>query len=194
MANDYDAIIIGAGIIGVCVGFELAKRGHKTLNVDKLPAAGYGSTSNTCAIIRLHYSTPDGVAMARESYFHWLDWGRYLGVADESGLARYVNTGCLVNKNERNKDLVNVMRSLDELHVAYEDLDAAGIDIPATCTGKSLLPVMRSETEAVRTSGNERRRTLRQADRREGSRRRLRPRVWLHQRRPAGVPQRAASV
>ena len=34
-------------------------------NVDKLPEAGYGSTSNSCAIIRLHYSTPAGVAMAR---------------------------------------------------------------------------------------------------------------------------------
>ncbi|MGE0555328.1 MAG: NAD(P)/FAD-dependent oxidoreductase [Gemmatimonadales bacterium] len=127
VTNDYDVIVIGAGIIGVCVGFELAKRGHKTLNVDKLPAAGYGSTSNTCAIIRLHYSTPNGVAMARESYYYWLDWGRYLGVADEAGLAKYVNTGCLVNKNERNKYLVNVIRSLDELHVPYEDLDAAGI-------------------------------------------------------------------
>ena len=65
MANDYDAIVIGAGIIGCCTGFELARRGFKTLNVDKLPAAGYGSTSNTCAIIRLHYSTPAGVAMLR---------------------------------------------------------------------------------------------------------------------------------
>ena len=122
MNQDYDAIIIGAGVIGVSVGFELTKRGWRTLNVDKQPTAGSGSTCNTCAIIRLHYSTPDGCAMARESYFHWLDWGRHLGVADEMGLAQYVNTGCLVIKNERNKDLANVMRALDELHVAYEDL------------------------------------------------------------------------
>lgn len=127
MSQDYDAIVIGAGIIGCCTGFELAKRGSKTLNVDKLPAAGYGSTSNTCAIIRLHYSTPAGVAMARESYFYWLDWGKYVGVPDESGLTRYVNTGCLVTKTEKNKRLENVMASLDELHVVYEDLDAAGM-------------------------------------------------------------------
>lgn len=127
MSRDYDAIVIGAGIIGCCTGLELARRGFKTLNVDKLPAAGYGSTSNTCAIIRLHYSTPDGVAMARESYFYWLDWGKYVGVPDESGLARYVNTGCLVTKTEKNKYLKNVMASLDELHVVYEDLDAAGM-------------------------------------------------------------------
>lgn len=127
MSQDYDAIVIGAGVIGCCTGFELAKRGFKTLNVDKLPAAGYGSTSNTCAIIRLHYSTPDGVAMARESYFYWLDWGKYIGTIDESGYARYVNTGCLVTKTEKNKYLKNVMASLDELHVVYEDLDAAGM-------------------------------------------------------------------
>ena len=49
MSKDYDVIIIGAGVIGVCVGFELAKRGLRTLNVDKQPAAGSGSTCNTCA-------------------------------------------------------------------------------------------------------------------------------------------------
>ena len=56
MGERYDAIIIGAGIIGAATAFELCKRGWKTLNVDFLPAAGYGSTSNSCAIIRVHYS------------------------------------------------------------------------------------------------------------------------------------------
>ncbi|MDH3732357.1 MAG: FAD-binding oxidoreductase [Gemmatimonadota bacterium] len=127
MTKDYDAIVIGTGIIGTCTGFELAKRGFKTLNVDKLPAAGYGSTSNTCAIIRLHYSTPAGVAMARESYFYWIDWGKYIGAYDESGYAKYINTGCLVTKTEKNHYLANVMASLDELNVVYEELDAEGM-------------------------------------------------------------------
>jgi len=127
MGQDYDAIVIGAGIIGGCTGLELTRRGFRTLNVDKLPAAGHGSTCNTCAIIRLHYSTPAGVAMARESYFYWLDWGKYIGTVDEAGYAKYVNTGCLVTKTEKNRNLEYVMASLDELHVAYEDLDAAGM-------------------------------------------------------------------
>ena len=62
MNKSYDAIIIGAGIIGCSVAFELAKKGYKTLNIDKLGSSGHGSTSNSCAVIRLHYSTPDGVA------------------------------------------------------------------------------------------------------------------------------------
>jgi sarcosine oxidase subunit beta len=127
MAEKYDAIIIGAGIIGCCVAFELAKKGYKTLNVDKLPAAGYGSTSGSCAIIRFHYSTPDGVALAREGYFYWLDWPKHLGVEDEAGMSKYINTGCLVFKTQLNKNLVNVMRSLDELGVAYDELDVEGI-------------------------------------------------------------------
>ena len=46
--QDYDAIIIGAGVIGAAIGYELARGGRRTLNIDKLPAAGYGSTSNSC--------------------------------------------------------------------------------------------------------------------------------------------------
>ncbi len=127
MTKSYDAIVIGAGIIGCCTGLELARKGYKTLNVDKLEGAGHGSTANTCAIIRLHYSTPAGVAMAREGYFHWLDWSHYLGVADERGMAKYVNTGCLVMKAEKNHFLANVIASLDELGVVYEELDVDGI-------------------------------------------------------------------
>jgi len=127
MSEKYDAIVIGAGIIGCCTAFELAKRGFKTVNVDKLPAAGYGSTGASCAVIRFHYSTPDGVAMAREGYFYWLDWTKYLGVEDEAGMIRYINTGCLVIKTELNHHLKNVMKSLDDLRVAYEELDAGGI-------------------------------------------------------------------
>ena len=127
MTKSYDAIVIGAGIIGCCTGYELTKCGYRTLNIDKLHGAGYGSTSSSCAVIRFHYSTPDGVAMARESYFFWLDWAKYLGVGDEMGLARYINTGCLVFKTEKNAHLQNVMASLDELKVAYEELDPVAV-------------------------------------------------------------------
>ena len=71
MAQSYDAVVIGAGVIGAAIGLELARAGRKTLNIDKLPAAGYGPTSNSCAIIRVHYSTLDGTALAYDGYFYW---------------------------------------------------------------------------------------------------------------------------
>ena len=98
MNRKADAIIIGAGVIGSAIAFELAKRGYKTLNIDKLPTSGYGSTSNSCAIVRAHYSTWDGVAMAYEGFHYWDDWASYLGVDDERGLIQYMKTGSIMFK------------------------------------------------------------------------------------------------
>ena len=63
-----DAIVIGAGIIGACTAYKLAKKGYKTLSIDKMAGAGASSTSNSCAIVRAHYSTRNGVAMAYEGF------------------------------------------------------------------------------------------------------------------------------
>jgi len=98
--SHYDAIIIGAGIIGACTALELCRRGFRTLNIDKQAAAGYGSTANSCAIIRTLYSTHQGTALAWESYHHWKHWADFLGANDEAGLVRFVETGILAIKND----------------------------------------------------------------------------------------------
>jgi sarcosine oxidase, subunit beta len=127
MSETYDAIVIGAGIIGACTAYELAKRGWRTLSLDKLPAAGYGSTGASCAIIRTHYSTLDGAALAYESFFAWDDWAGYLGVPDERGLAKFVKSGCLVMKTEANDHLRAICRNMAALGIPYEDWTAEQI-------------------------------------------------------------------
>ena len=127
MQKDYDAVIIGAGIIGCGTAFELSKKGFKTLNIDKLPAAGSGSTSNSCAVIRVHYSTLDGTAVAYESYRYWDEWEKYLGVKDAQGLAQFNRRGIMVFKSKVNEDLKKIRSNLDTLGISYEDLDVAGI-------------------------------------------------------------------
>ncbi|MDJ0895573.1 MAG: FAD-dependent oxidoreductase [Alphaproteobacteria bacterium] len=127
MSESYDALIIGAGIIGAATAFELAKKGLRTLNVDKLPAAGYGSTSNSCAIIRVHYSTLDGTAFAYEGYFYWKKWAEYLEAADERGLADFRETGCLVMKTEANDYLERHCGHCDALDIPYEHWDEAKV-------------------------------------------------------------------
>ncbi len=121
MSQSYDAIVIGAGIIGACTAFELAKRGWRTLNVDRLPAAGYGSTGSSCAIIRTHYSTLDGSALAYEAFFDWDDWAGYLGVPDERGLAAFHKTGCLVMRTAANGHLRSVCAQQDALGIPWQD-------------------------------------------------------------------------
>ena len=90
----YNAIIIGSGIIGCSIAFELSKKDWKTLNVDKLTAAGLGSTANSCAVVRVDYSTLEGTAIAYESYQYWNKWSNYLGVKDPNGLAKFIKRAC----------------------------------------------------------------------------------------------------
>jgi len=121
MANrQVDAVVIGAGVIGAACGFELAKKGWKTLNIDRLPAAGYGSTSNSCAIIRVYYSTVDSTALAYESYFYWKEWESYLDAADERGAAIFHETGTLVMKTEHNGNLAKACEIMDTVGIPYE--------------------------------------------------------------------------
>jgi sarcosine oxidase subunit beta len=122
MNSQYDAVIIGAGVIGTATAFELAKQGYRTLSVDKLPAAGYGSTGATCAIVRTHYSYLEGTALAYESFLHWKDWPNYLGTEDERGFARLVQTGMVVIKSRRN-DFQKHLRHHDALGIEYEEWD-----------------------------------------------------------------------
>ncbi len=124
MSKTYDAIIIGAGIIGCPIAFELAKKGYKTLNVDKLAAAGSGSTSSSGAIVRAHYSTYDGVALAYENFSYWHNWQDYLQVKDPVGMARFMNTGTILIKSPA-VDWRNVLRLYRQVGLAYEDWDAA---------------------------------------------------------------------
>lgn len=96
MRDTFDAIVIGAGVIGAGTALELARRGRRTLCVDKLPASGYGSTGSSCAIVRTHYSTLDGTALAWESTLRWKEWGAYLSTDDERGLAHLIEAGLVV--------------------------------------------------------------------------------------------------
>lgn len=121
MSKTCDVIIIGAGIIGSCLAFEMARRGFRTLNVDKNPAAGYGSTSFSSAIIRTHYSTLEGMAMAYEGFHIWRDWQAYIGVDDERGYARYRQTGCLVMNAGENPQVNTWISLSDKLGIPWED-------------------------------------------------------------------------
>lgn len=83
MAQSSDVIIIGAGIIGAACAFELAKKGYKVITIDRNGAAGHGSTSGSCAVIRVHYSTLDGTALAYEGYHYRRDYRSANFGADE---------------------------------------------------------------------------------------------------------------
>jgi len=125
LSNDLsaDAVVIGAGIIGTAIAFELSKAGRRTICVDRAPKAGYGSTSSSCAIIRVHYSTLEGTAFAFDAYHDWENWSGYLGAAASSELdeARFHETGCLVMKTQGNGYLTKILDNARTLSIPYEE-------------------------------------------------------------------------
>ncbi len=135
MSEPLDSIVIGAGIIGAATTLALSRCGRRVLCLDRLPAAGYGSTSGSCAIIRPYYSTVEGSALAYESHFYWKNWESFVGVADERGLARYIDCGCLVMETEQNQYLQPARDLMDAIGAPWQALSAREVQdrLPFVC-------------------------------------------------------------
>lgn len=127
MDQSPDVIIIGTGVIGTAIAYELAKQGRKTLSLDRNSQIGHGSTAGSCAIIRMHYSTFDGTAFAWEGYHYWRDWEDYLGLDADADLAKFRETGCLVMKTEANGYLQKHLENSRKLDCPCEEWSAEKI-------------------------------------------------------------------
>lgn len=92
MPQTADIIIIGAGIVGTSIALSLSREGLRTLNIDALPAAGYGSTSNSSAIVRPFYTHVEAAALAHEARHRWIAWADFLK-STEPPIARYTECG-----------------------------------------------------------------------------------------------------
>ena len=56
MSNDYDFVVVGAGVVGASAAFHLAKLGAaRVCVIDRGPVCS-GGTAKSCAIVRSHYS------------------------------------------------------------------------------------------------------------------------------------------
>ena len=124
----FDAIIIGAGVIGCSISLALARRGIKTLNVDALPSAGYGSTSHSSAIVRPFYSHETSCALAHEARHRWLGWREFLGYTP-GPIARYIETGGLILVRDGTEhQYENNLSILDKVGVEFQILSPKDIE------------------------------------------------------------------
>jgi len=127
-------IIIGAGVIGSSIALGLTRQGFKTLNVDALPAAGFGSTSNSSGIIRPFYSALESCALAHEARSRWQHWPDFLASEDERGHAQYDECGMLMLLAEGDlKNFANSLAAMREVGVDFKVLSAqaTGARFPA---------------------------------------------------------------
>ena len=89
MAESYDVIIIGAGIMGCSTAFQLAQQGMRVAVLEK-EMIGAGSTGESSAIIRQHYSNELTARMALYSLGVFQNFRERVG-----GASGFTRTGFL---------------------------------------------------------------------------------------------------
>jgi glycine/D-amino acid oxidase-like deaminating enzyme len=96
MTQTADVVVIGAGILGAPTAYQLAKAGRKVVVVDREHGPGYGTTSNSCAIIRFEYTAPESVFTAWEASHIWGDLRNYLEAPAAETIPEFHRVGMTV--------------------------------------------------------------------------------------------------
>lgn len=137
----YDAIVIGAGVIGCSVAYHLARFGAGRVLVLDRTQIGNGTTSQSSGILRTHYSVIENVELARRSWGIFKDFAGYL--EDEDASAGLVNCGYLIAAPEGPK--------LAALRSALEGQQAQGIEVQLIDrdAARERLPIARFDDAAL---------------------------------------------
>jgi sarcosine oxidase subunit beta len=139
--KSFDAIVIGAGVIGASTAYHLARLGCTNVLVLDRTQIGAGTTSQSSGILRTHYSVIENVRLAQASWSVFNDFANYLG--DEEASAGLVKSGYLIAAPEGAK--------LAPLTAALEAQRAQGIrvDYLDAQQAASLLPIARFDDAAL---------------------------------------------
>jgi glycine/D-amino acid oxidase-like deaminating enzyme len=106
-----DVVIVGAGVMGASIAFQLAKRkAGKIVVIDK-EHVGRGGSGRSSALIRMHYSHPPEVQLALISLKMFENWREEVGEPGDfrkTGFVRIVHP----NESERLERNVEMQRNL----------------------------------------------------------------------------------
>ena len=92
--QSFDAIVIGAGVIGCSVAYHLARFGAKRVLVLDRTQIGAGTTSQSSGILRTHYTVAENVELALASWGVFKNFAEYVG--DPEASAGLVQCGYLI--------------------------------------------------------------------------------------------------
>ncbi len=123
MAATYDAVVIGAGVMGASSALQLAAAGlKKVVVVEKAAGIGFGSTGKSSACIRQTYANPAVCLMAHEALQLFKNWGEFTGLRQTR--AAFNNCGVLFLMGPADAAVPHVMEVHRQVGVASEQLDA----------------------------------------------------------------------
>ena len=94
MRNSYDCVIIGGGVSGLTIGYELCRRGMTNILIVEKSYLGHGATGRNGGGVRAQWTTKENIRIAKESvesfrrlskelgYNIWFRQGGYLFLAE----------------------------------------------------------------------------------------------------------------
>jgi sarcosine oxidase subunit beta len=109
MAHTADVVIIGAGVTGASIAFNLAKRGVVDVRVLDKGAVASGATGKSSACIRQHYSTEVTARMVRRSIEVFRNFAEEVG-----GTASFTRTGYLMGVGERDHEALKKVVAMQQ--------------------------------------------------------------------------------
>ena len=92
MAVKTDAVVIGGGVMGTSILYNLVSRGVKSPVLLERDTLGSGSTGRSSGLVRMHYSTLVNTRLAWESYQIFKNFQEAVGGGDVA----FVKTGFMV--------------------------------------------------------------------------------------------------
>ena len=98
MARTADCVVIGGGVMGASILYNLAARGVSNAVMLERDTLGSGSTGRSSGAIRMHYSTEVNARLAWESLRVFRNWRDAIGGDGDPG---FVKTGYMVIAPER---------------------------------------------------------------------------------------------
>ena len=94
MQQSADIVVAGAGVIGLSIAVQLARRTRaRVLVLDRASAPGAGSTGASSALCRHKYSLSETVRLARDGIAAYRHWAEFLELKEPA--ARFHDTGVL---------------------------------------------------------------------------------------------------
>lgn len=89
MTRAADVVVVGAGIVGASIAYQLARHGVSVVAFDKGRGPAEGSTGASSSICRCRYTYPEVVRLAFHGQNAYGNWPEFTGLAEpRSGLHR----------------------------------------------------------------------------------------------------------
>jgi len=117
-----DLVVVGAGIIGCAIAAAAAGRGMSVAVIDAHTRPGFGSTSSSAGIVRVHALDIESSILADESERAWSSWREVTETPAGEAAASFVRCGSFL-LDDAGDTLDRMAATMTSAAVRFDELD-----------------------------------------------------------------------